>query len=71
MTSCGDFEVLNPTQALKCVKDPGNSFDLNSKWFSTLPLGILQGILMENTLRQYRCYKLTPRELKPHAIPLT
>jgi hypothetical protein len=31
------LEVQNPTQALKSVKSPGNTFDLNSKWERTLP----------------------------------
>jgi hypothetical protein len=29
--------VEKPTQALKSVKGPGNTFDLNSKWSRTLP----------------------------------
>jgi hypothetical protein len=29
--------VQKPTQALKSVKDPGNTFDLNPKWSRTLP----------------------------------
>ena len=33
---CG-LEVQKPTQALKSVKGPGNTFDLNSKWSRTLP----------------------------------
>jgi hypothetical protein len=33
---CG-LEVQKPTQALKPVKGPGNTFDLNSKWSRTLP----------------------------------
>jgi hypothetical protein len=33
---CG-LEVQKPTQALKSVKDPGNTFDLNPKWARTLP----------------------------------
>jgi hypothetical protein len=33
---CG-LEVQKPTQALKSVKDPGNTFDLNPKWSRTLP----------------------------------
>jgi hypothetical protein len=28
---CG-LEVQKPTQALKSVTDPGNTFDLNPKW---------------------------------------
>ena len=34
--SCG-LEVQKPNQALKSVKDPGNTFDLNPKWARTLP----------------------------------
>jgi hypothetical protein len=34
--SCG-LEVQKPNQALKSVKDPGNTFDLNPKWSRTLP----------------------------------
>jgi hypothetical protein len=33
---CG-LEVQKPTQALKTVKDPDNTFDLNPKWERTLP----------------------------------
>jgi hypothetical protein len=33
---CG-LEVQKPTQALKSVKGPGNTFDFNSKWSRTLP----------------------------------
>jgi hypothetical protein len=33
---CG-LEVQKPTQALKSVKDPGNTFDINHKWSRTLP----------------------------------
>jgi hypothetical protein len=29
--------VQKPTQALRSVKDPGNTFDLNPKWSTTLP----------------------------------
>jgi hypothetical protein len=34
---CCEFEVQNPTKALKSVKDLGNVFDLNPKWTRTLP----------------------------------
>jgi hypothetical protein len=34
--SCG-LEVQKPTQALKSVKGPGNTFDLIPKWSRTLP----------------------------------
>jgi hypothetical protein len=33
---CG-LEVQKPTQALKSVKDPGNTVDINHKWSRTLP----------------------------------
>jgi hypothetical protein len=33
---CG-LEVQKPTQALKSVKDPGNTFDINHRWSRTLP----------------------------------
>jgi hypothetical protein len=29
--------VYKPTQALRVVKGPGNTFDLNPKWARTLP----------------------------------
>jgi hypothetical protein len=29
--------MQKPTQALKSVKDPGNTFDVNPKWSRTLP----------------------------------
>jgi hypothetical protein len=34
--SCG-LEVQKPTQALKSVKGPSNTFDLIPKWSRTLP----------------------------------
>jgi hypothetical protein len=37
LTSCCGLEVQKPTQALKSVKGPGNTIDLNSKWSRTLP----------------------------------
>jgi hypothetical protein len=33
---CG-LEVQKPTEALKSVKGPSNTFDLSSKWLRTLP----------------------------------
>jgi hypothetical protein len=33
---CG-LEVQKPTQALKSVKGPANTFDFNPKWSRTLP----------------------------------
>jgi len=40
LTPCCGFEVQKPTQALRSVKGPGNTFDLNPKWARTLPFGI-------------------------------
>jgi hypothetical protein len=37
LTPCCGLEVQKPTQALKSVKGPGNTFDLNPKWARTLP----------------------------------
>jgi hypothetical protein len=37
LTPCCGLEVQKPTQALKSVKDPGNTFDLSPKWSGTLP----------------------------------
>ena len=37
LTLCCGLEVQKPTQALKSVKGPGNTFDLNPKWSRTLP----------------------------------
>ena len=37
LTPCCGLEVQDPTQALKSVKGPGNTFDLNPKWERTLP----------------------------------
>jgi hypothetical protein len=37
LTPCCGLEVQKPTQELKSVKDPGNTFDLNPKWSGTLP----------------------------------
>jgi hypothetical protein len=34
---CCGLEVQKPTQALKSVKGPGNTFDRNPKWARTLP----------------------------------
>jgi hypothetical protein len=33
LTPCCGLEVQKPTQALKSVKGPGNTFDINPKWF--------------------------------------
>jgi hypothetical protein len=37
LTPCCGLEVQKPTQALKSVKGPGNTFELNPKWSRTLP----------------------------------
>ena len=39
--------MQKPTQALKSVKGPGNTFDLNPKWTRTLPLGIFHGLFID------------------------
>jgi hypothetical protein len=36
LTLCCGLEVQNPTQALKSVKGPGNTFDISPKWERTL-----------------------------------
>jgi hypothetical protein len=40
LTPCCGLEVRKPTQALKLVKDQGNTFDWNPKWTKTLPFSI-------------------------------
>jgi hypothetical protein len=37
LTPCCGLEVQKPTQALKSVKDLGNTLDLHPKWAITLP----------------------------------
>jgi hypothetical protein len=37
LTLCCGLEEQKPTQALKSVKGPGNTFDLSPKWARTLP----------------------------------
>jgi hypothetical protein len=37
LTPCCGLEVHNPTHAIKSVKGPRNTFDLNPKWSRTLP----------------------------------
>jgi hypothetical protein len=37
LTPCCGLEVQKPTQALKSVKDPANTFDLKPMWSRTLP----------------------------------
>jgi hypothetical protein len=37
LTTCCGLEVQNPTQALKSVKDTGNTVDISLKWDITLP----------------------------------
>ena len=37
LTPCCELEVQRPAQALRSVKDPGNTFDINPKWARTLP----------------------------------
>jgi hypothetical protein len=52
LTPCCGLEVQKPTQALKSVKDPGNTFDLNPNWARTLPslIYFVHGILIETPL---------------------
>ena len=38
LTPCCELEVQTPTQKLKSVKGPSNTFDLNSEWARPLPL---------------------------------
>jgi hypothetical protein len=50
LTPCCGLEVQKPTQALKSVKGPGNTFDLNPMWSRTLPsLIYFNGILKETS----------------------
>jgi hypothetical protein len=45
MTPCCGLEVHYPTQALKSVKGPGNTFDINREWQRNLrPSVIIHGI---------------------------
>jgi hypothetical protein len=37
LTPCCGLEVQKPTQALKSVKGPGNTFEKNHTWSRTLP----------------------------------
>jgi hypothetical protein len=37
LTPCCGLEVQKPTQTLKSVKGPGNTFYLNPKWSRTAP----------------------------------
>jgi len=48
LTPCCGLEVQNPTQALKSVKGPGNTFDLNAPSGKELcpPLAIVHGIFI-------------------------
>jgi hypothetical protein len=50
---CG-LKVQKPTQALKPVKGPGNTFDINYKWSRTLPslIYIFHGIFIETPLHK-------------------
>jgi hypothetical protein len=48
LTPCCGLEVQKPTQALKSVKDPGNTFDLNPKWSRTLPSLIYFSLLISH-----------------------
>jgi hypothetical protein len=37
LTPCCGLEVQNLNQAVKSVKDPGNTFDIDPKWDRTFP----------------------------------
>jgi len=47
LTPCCGLEMQKPTQALKSIKGPGNTFDLNLKWARALPLGMFHRIFIE------------------------
>jgi hypothetical protein len=60
LTPCG-LEVQNPTQALKSVKGPGNTFHLNPSGKEFIhPLAIFRGILKGSTPSKYQSRYLTP-----------
>jgi hypothetical protein len=46
LTPCCALEEQNPTQALKRVEGPGNTFDFNTKWAKAFPFGILNRYIM-------------------------
>ena len=53
MTPCCGLGVQKPTQALKSVKGPSNTFDSNPKWSRTLPsLIYFYGIFIETHLHK-------------------
>jgi len=58
LTPCCGLEVEKPTQALKSVKGPGNTFDLNPKWARTLP-SFIENPLPQKTFK-YQSWYLTP-----------
>jgi hypothetical protein len=53
LTPCCGLQVQKPTQALKSVKDPGNTFDINHTWSRTLPSLIYFLWVMEGGLYKY------------------
>ena len=65
MTPCCGLEVQKPTQALKSVKDPSNTFDLIPKWSRTLPSLIyfswdINRAPPSKKIIKYQCWYLTP-----------
>jgi len=53
--------VQNPTEALKSVKDPGNTFELNPKWERTLlSFGNFSWNIFSNPQSKYQSSYLTP-----------
>jgi hypothetical protein len=55
--------MQKPTQALKPIKDPGNTFDLNPRWERTLmSVGNLSWDIyrVPQKISKYQCWYLTP-----------
>ena len=62
LTPCCVVEVQNPSQALKSVKGPDNTFDLNTKWERTLSSfgNILWDSYSPRLKSKYQRWYLTP-----------
>ena len=63
LTPCFGHEMQKPTQALKPIKDPGNTFDLNPRWERTLfSVGNLSWDIyrVPQKISKYQCWYLTP-----------
>jgi hypothetical protein len=64
LTSCCGLEVQNPTEALKSVTGPGNTFDIGPKWERTLPfVGIFSWDIYRvapQIKSKYQSWYLTP-----------